>query len=465
MKQKLRSRLKARAWQFIALVFCSLFPWLASAENVIQGNPTNYLGLLRNLKAGDTLVLEPGVYNDPDDVPGLPFFNMNGLPDKPITVTGPESGARPVFLGRSTHNTVRFSNASYIIVRNIEIDGRNLGGAGVAAQGVSHHITLENIDIYGVGENQQIVGIKTSAPAWNWVIRRCIIRNAGTGMYLGESDGTAPFVAGLIENNLILDTMGYNIQIKHQVSRSGISGMPTGDLSTIVRHNVFSKAQNGSTEGMARPNLLIGHFPLSGQGSSDVYEIYGNLFYQNPTGESLFQGEGNIALHHNLFFNSAGGGLSVQPHNNVPRTVRIFCNTVVASGSGMVVRGGDPSYEQKAIGNAVFASSPIVADDQKDNITGSYTEAGQYLSNPFAPLGQFDLFPKTGTLKGSKIDSSSFNTFLEWDKDFNSRLDSGLIRGAYGEEGQNPGWLPKMERKPSSSIAPSPPNNLRIVDQ
>ncbi len=34
--------------------------------------------------------------------------------------------------------------------------------------------------------------------------------------------------------------------------------MPTADRKTIIRHNVFSKANNAATGGNARPNLLVG---------------------------------------------------------------------------------------------------------------------------------------------------------------------------------------------------------------
>ena len=153
--------------------------------------------------------------------------------------------------------TVRFDNASYIIVRNVEIDGRDRGGDGVNSQGNSHHITLENVVIRGVGGNQQIVGISTKATVWDWTIRNCEIYGAGTGLYLGDSDGSVPFIRGLIENNLMVDTIGYNMQIKHQNGRPNLAGIPTGNSQTIIRHNVFSKANNASGGGNARPNLLV----------------------------------------------------------------------------------------------------------------------------------------------------------------------------------------------------------------
>jgi len=95
----------------------------------------------RALTAGDTLVLAAGTYDDPNDVPGLPIFSLNGTASAPITITGGGDASQTVLLGRSSHNTIRFSNSSYVIVKNLTVDGRDLGGDAVNAQGFSHHIT------------------------------------------------------------------------------------------------------------------------------------------------------------------------------------------------------------------------------------------------------------------------------------------------------------------------------------
>ncbi|MGG7055962.1 hypothetical protein [Nitrosomonas sp. ANs5] len=106
---------------------------------------------------------------------------------------------------------------------------------------------------------------------------------------MGNSDGSAPFIAGLIEYNLITQTLGYNLQIKHQRPRPNLAGMPVGDQVTTIRHNVFSKADPPRNPSSPRPNVLLGHWPLTGRGENDRYLVYSNFFYQNPQ-ESLFQG-------------------------------------------------------------------------------------------------------------------------------------------------------------------------------
>jgi len=420
----------------------------ALSGSVIQADPSNYLSRLRGLRAGDTLQLSAGSYDDPNDVPGLPVFNLNGTSTQPIVITGPTSGPRAVILGRSTHNTVRFSDASHVIIRHVDIDGRNLGAAAVAAQGRAHDITLEYLNIRGVGNDQQTVGISTvGSTVWNWIVRRNTIDGAGTGIYFGNSDGRSPFIAGIIENNLIRNTLGYSMQIKHQLPRpTNIAGMPTTPQKTIIRHNVFHKSGNSSTGSLARPNLLVGHFPLSGSGQDDLYEIYGNFLYQNPT-EALFQGEGNIAFYGNILVNDFGSAINIQPHLDVPRYVRVLGNTVVARDSGIRITGGSSGSTQAAIGNAVFAAAPISAATQSANTTDTYANAGIHLGNPSGPIGSLDLFPRVGMLNGPDAAIGSL-PFTDLGKDFNGSARSWTRRGAYSGEGINPGWKPALEIKP-----------------
>jgi hypothetical protein len=425
----------------------------ATGGAVVQANPGNYLSLLSTLRPGDTMVLASGTYDNPSSVPGLPLFDINGAPGNPIVITGPTSGAPAVFLGRSTHNTVRLSNASHLVLRNFEIDGRNQGAAGIAAQGLAHNITIENLRITGVGDDQQTVGISTvGSTVWNWVIRRNVIEGAGTGIYFGNSDGRSPFIAGLIENNLIRDTIGYNMQIKHQLPRpTNIAGMPTSPQKTIIRNNVFSKSANSSTGALARPNLLVGHFPTSGPGMDDQYEIYGNFFWQNPT-EALFQGEGNVAFYGNVMVNDSGSAVNIQPHLDVPRYVRVFGNTVVASGTGIRVTGGATSSTQRVFGNAVFAATPLsvsgAAAAQSDNSTDSYANAVNHLIAPRGTLGAVDLYPRAGMLTGAAWNAPELSGFAGAGVDFNGAARSFTRRGAYSGEASNPGWRLALDRKP-----------------
>src|SRR5215210_7334688 len=312
----------------------------AAPLRTIQANPSTYKNLLTTLVPGDRLLLAPGTYTQQ-----LRISNKNGQPGKCIVIEGPATGAPALFQGSSTFNTISLINVSYMVFRNLQLDGMHLLGDGVKAEANSayaHHITVDNLRLTNYDQSIDRGGTSTKGKAWNWVIRNTTIARAGVGMYLGKPDGTGEFVNSLIEHNLVYDSMLYNVQIKHQIGRDTASGIPASG-TTIVRHNVFSKESGAATGTNARPNVLVGHWPLTGAGSTDTYQFYGNLFYQNPT-EALFQGEGNIALHDNLFVNRVfSRAIRIQKHNNLPRRIEIFNNTVVASGEGIVIYNGDPA--------------------------------------------------------------------------------------------------------------------------
>lgn len=412
----------------------------------IHAGPDNYREALSRLRPGDVLLLDPGYYRH-----GLSIDGMSGTEGKPIVIAGFKE--RAVFLANPEEDTVTLRDASYIVLRNLEIDGRKLMVNGVRSTGnFAHHIVLENLYIHNLGQNQQIVGISTKSPAWDWQVRRTVIVGAGTGMYFGNSDMRHPFVGGTIENNLIVNTIGYNLQIKHQAARPDIPGMPTEPRATVIRHNVFIKASGGSVApNEVRPNVLVGHWPLSGPGKDDMYLIYGNLFYENP-GEALFQGEGRIALYNNVFYNSHKieyPAIAIQPHNDIPRKTRIFFNTVVHPWKGIRIlyKEGEADRDQELVGNAVFADTPIQGGKSKDNIVGDFEEAEKYLQNPNAVMPALNLLPKTNKLRGTQIDLKAFSEFPDFDRDFESEARDGRYRGAYSAARSDPGWRLAVELK------------------
>ncbi len=420
----------------------------AAPLRTIQATPSNYRSLIAGLLPGDRLLLAAGTYTQ-----GLNLWEKNGEPGKCIVIEGPASGSPALFTGSDVRNTVSFKNSSYIAVRNLSLDGQGKAGNGVKAEATgtyAHHILIEGLSFRNFNQSYLTVGISTKSPAWNWVVRYNTITSTGTGMYFGNSDGTAETANFLVEHNLVYNTLDYNIQFKHQLARNTAIGMPASG-TTIIRHNTFSKVGSPAGGVQNGPNLLVGHWPLSGAGSTDMYQIYGNFFDQNPH-EGLFQGEGNLAFHDNVLLNRNSYGVNIQPHNSVPRRIDIYNNTVVVgSGNGIRIAGADPAYTQRVVGNAVFAPTPLTGGQQSNNVTGTYAAAGTYLNNPFASLGSgLDLYPKTGQLQGTAIDHSVFSGQVDWNRDFNGRSRISTYRGAYSGDGVNPGWTLARAIKPET---------------
>jgi len=155
-----------------------------------------------------------------------------------------------------------------------------------------------------------------------------------------------------------------------------------------------------------------------------------------------------VAIHANVFVNDTGAAINVQPHNGRVRDILILGNTVVASGHGIAIRGGDPSYAQRVVGNAVFAAMPIAGGVASDNVTGSRAEAPRFLVNPLATTAERDFRPKPAALEGAPLDVRDYAGLTDGDRDFDGRPRDGSVRGAYGGEAPPGAWLPRVEPKP-----------------
>lgn len=437
--------MRPKSLLFAASIFLS-----TSAALAADADPTNYTSILPTLKPGDTLNLAPGTYTS-----GLNITNLNGSEGAWITIAGPASGAPAVFEGNACCNTVEITNSSYVVVRSITVDGKQIPGVfGVSAKGglgnVVHHITIEGCSFIGQGGSQQTVGISTKTPTFGWIIRRNIIDGAGTGIYLGNSNYADPFVGGVIENNLIKDTIGYNMQIKNQNPWPDHAAMPAGDVKTIIRDNVFIKNDAPSPDGN-RPNLFVGAFPDTGPGAGSLVEVYGNVFVHNVP-ESLLQATGRVTIHDNIFVDAGDMAINLRDHDGFPlKLAHVYNNTIYSAKRG-VVFGSAATEASLAVGNLIFADTPIEGNvgSMSDNIGESVANAAMFVASPSVSFGEMDFYPLPGKAAGAALDLSPFGAETSYACDFNgaSKGDK-TFRGAYAGSGMNPGWAIAAGIKPA----------------
>jgi hypothetical protein len=453
----------------ITLIAVFVLYTLQSNANLITANPVNYLSFLTTLTAGDTLLLTSGTYTG-----SLRLVGRNGTTAQPIVIMG--SGNTTVFEGQACCNTVSITKCSYVVFKNFKCDGlHNSTIDALKAEGDSgnwaHHITVEYLEIVNYDGSRQNVGVSTKCPAWDWIIRKNRITNVGTGMYLGSPLGYWPFVNGLIENNYIGYTLGYNIQIKEQKGnyRNQYAGTAVNGKTTI-RYNTFSKDLNSETGNNARPNLFLCGFPKIGWGSQDYYEVYGNFFYNNPT-EALFQGTGNIRLYNNVFINhyDPGSGLRTvyfTPYDSIsPQDIQVFHNTIWSnqSAGGIRIYGPDANYNQYCYANAVFAALPITNfTDSVNNITGSYSDAANYVLSASTNIASLNMYPQSGKLKGVITSDAHFQNNALYNNDFNATTYDWTYRGAYSGCCTNNGWQLQLDTMNYSTIVPTNINNVQV---
>lgn len=408
----------------------------ASAAEV-QADPSDYQEKLGMLQPGDTLVLAPGEY------PRLTLNGLHGTPDAWIRITGPESGDPAIITSDSCCNTVQLYDSSYLEIANLVIDAQGLFVDGINAKdSISHDILIENNILQGFPEGeQQIVGISTKSPAWNWTIRGNTIIEAGTGLYLGNSDGGMPFINGVIEYNLVITPVGYCMQVKHQNDYTPFEGMPEGPNTTIIRHNVFIKDDRPSPSG-DRPNLLVGGFPDSGAGAMDTYQIYGNVLLDNPR-EALLQATGRVSVHDNIFVGASPSFPAIAFTTHEGKAVKlahVYNNTIFTGGTGISISSA-ATEDDAVVGNLVFAATPISGNiaDARDNIEASEAEASQYVNMPGTMFGAMDFYPLPNAVEGEPLDLGKFVGDADYDRDFNGASKGDLrFRGAYAGAGENP---------------------------
>ena len=439
-------------WAVMASAALAVSPAVAAAATV-QADPSNYVAKLGTLHPGDTLQLAAGTYV------GLALSNLDGTASQWITVSGPAVDPPTAVIQASPSgccNVVDITNSSFLAIENLLIDGNHVPSAfGISAGGgtanVVHDIRIDGNTIVHCDNDgdpndlgQQDDGISTKTPTWGWIIRRNKIVGAGTGLYLGNSDGSDPFIGGLIEDNLVDSPTGYCMEIKFQMPRPSVAGIPTSPTTTIIRDNVFIKKDHAATTSGGRPQVLVGGFPATGPGAQDRYEIFGNLFFHDSD-DSLLQASGRVTIHDNLFVDAPGQRAIALRDQDLPlEQAYVYNNTIYGMPSGIVFGNSAPQGDA-VVGNLVFAATPITGpiSDMRDNMADTQASAGQYVAMPSTTLGAMDFYPLAGKCTGTALDESKFAQDTAYSVDFNGTSKGAFTyRGAYAGSGANPGWPP-----------------------
>ncbi len=442
------------------LTLLSLFIQGACAGEVKTATPADYRKKLTTLSPGDTLRLEPGIYPA-----GLPLTDCNGTADAWITIEGPPPAAGVAEIRQqAVANCVELRRSSHLALRRLHIQGGGPDGIpgqfGISAQGGLknrvHHIQVEDCVISGWNTSQQSVGISTKTPTWDWTIRRNKIIDCGTGLYLGNSNGNDPFIRGVIEGNLVMNPLGYCMEIKFQQPRPVVEGIPTTASRTLIRDNVFIKNDAPSPSG-DRPNLLVGGFPEHGPGSDDSYEICGNFFYHNPR-ESLLQASGRVSIHDNVLVDSSSSrhaAITLRNHDLPLRQAHVYHNTIFHAARGIHMANA-ASQGHLVVGNAVFADVPWMLPSTSGhlagNLAGTIAQAKEHLAHPSLHLGQMDLHPVPGSAQEPAPDLTACAGDTALGQDFEGVARGRLVfRGAYAGPAAPSAWRPDARLKPPPS--------------
>ncbi|MBA3465412.1 MAG: right-handed parallel beta-helix repeat-containing protein [Deltaproteobacteria bacterium] len=425
-------------------------PATASAQTYTI-NPTDDLfARLRNLQAGDEVIVNAGTYT----TTGLLQVTWAGTPQQPIIVRGAD-GARPIIQGTPNQNVIDLGG-SYWTLKNFEIRG---GSHGVRLA-ASDHAVLEDLVLHSLGD----VGISCNRPGqdcYQMTIRHNEIYNTGLsstgeGMYLGGNDATNIFRDSIVERNYIHDmggSQGDGIEIK------------TGATGVIVRDNVIIRAKY--------PAITM--YGYAGSGAQNIVERN----YIHTTVDNGIQIVGQVIVRNNIVLAAGANGIQSKPSQaETPKDLVIAHNTIVGSG-GPCLKSNDwaTAQNQRVTNNALYCTGGT-AIDLNGGAPNATLANNIGLGTSNAPMGfragtsvaadlgtAMKVYPPAGSMLINA--GITTNPVIE---DFN-----GMVRGdgmpdvgAYEHTATtNPGWDPQEGFKtetPVNGADNSMPMNVECID-
>ena len=102
----------------LGLAAAALVIFGARVAWAVDADPATYEALVPTLVPGDTLDLAAGTYTGNLDIVGIA-----GTEDAPIVIQGPADGSA-VFTGNACCNTIEITDASFVVIKNLTVDGQ-----------------------------------------------------------------------------------------------------------------------------------------------------------------------------------------------------------------------------------------------------------------------------------------------------------------------------------------------------
>lgn len=384
--------------------------------------------VLGKLKAGDQVTIHAGRYK----VPGYVALELLGTKDNPIVIAG-KPGDEVIVEGISSQNTFNLSG-SWFSLQGLKIEG---GSHGVRL-GTCDHVTLQDLEISGVGD----VGISCNFGGKTCeaiTIRRNHIHHTGVSggpgecMYLGCNNNACQVWDSVIEYNWCHDTtaggQGDGIELK------------TGSYNNIVRHNVIHDVKYPAitvygTVNNKKPNIVEGNVIWAVQDNG--IQMVGDATVQNNIifdvgnyGLQIKPSQGelveNLIVQHNTVINPGSTCLRAsdlsQGSNNEISNNALFCN----GGTAMKIVGGP--------GTTKFETN--AGEGATEGLTKGFVSVGDAAEAMIDPAKK-NVYPS----KASKLLKAGSPSQVKLDFNCRPRSASSIDIGAYqyGPE-QNPGWV------------------------
>jgi Right handed beta helix region len=421
------------AWSFLA------YPAAARTIEIhpaVSTTDEEFERVANTLAPGDTLVLRGGTYSQT----ARRAITVNGTAAAPIVIRSASGESalltRPLD-NMDTQNNIELVSCNHLVLDELRFEG---GSIGVRFLG-GNHITVQNCEIFGTGNNAMAMN---SGSSTGLLIRHNEIHHTGLssgttegeGMYVGCNNATCSITNSVFEGNYI-----HHLRATSDGGNDGIE-IKVGSYGNIVRNNVI----HDTTIGKRYPGIFV----YGGGTPANIVE--GNAIWNS--GEAI-QVVSDAVIRNNLILNS-DVGITAAPHVQVSqmRNVTIVNNTIYGHSTGIRVRWTNAANMILA-NNAIYCPTGTAVDAA--GISTSTVEANYVQGGMTGISVGGAAFVAGGTAESAFLDAPGFDFWLTSSSilrgkgapgaapalDFNGTSRTAPIDvGAYEREGlsENPGW-------------------------
>ncbi|MBO87366.1 MAG: hypothetical protein CL927_18615 [Deltaproteobacteria bacterium] len=441
----------AQEFHVLAVLLFALSP--AAWANTFEVTPGSDLqGIFDTLAPGTEVILEDGTYTLTKT---LTVTEKNGTEDAPVVIRAADDASPVLQLGPDPETdsyadrVLRIESSNWVEVRGITIQGDQTASTGRESYGgvridASSNVSLVDCKVTELpGTGVYLSGDTTGVLIDHTEISRIY---EGYGIYAGASDASALTTGLLIQNSLIHDLLGEELQAVMLNHGTSATWLIDNVIYNITHTGVFM----GSTEG------------------GEQNRIEGNAIWN--LGNNGLGLQGSVLVRNNIIFNTGGSGIATSdPDRNTFTDVVISYNTVVDNdGWAANLQGWDLEEGHILANNAlcnpmaygVYMSKVVPEDTDPDDIptpgtvTTNYVcglvdgldeELGEVIAGggyaDFENVALWDFYPDRESLLIDGADPSG--TLYPPEIDFNGIAREGDAPdvGAYEWDGEgNPGW-------------------------
>ena len=330
--------------------------------------------LQASLKPGDTIMAEPGTYNEAISI------NKSGSAAGYITLKSQVPGGALIRPPAGSVNAV-YINANYVTIDGFDIAGASSGN-GIIGIGVHHVNVLNNVS----HDNAQS-GIQFVQSEFETITGNTTYNNASSGWYSGIS---------VYENRNVsgdTTTQGYRTIIANNTSYDNVTKTGTHSDGNGIIIDDFQNTQNSGSSNYTYPTLVQNNLVYGNGGSgvqvflSDNVTVANNTAYNNHqdnANTSTWRGEiTNASGNNNTFVNNiAVANPSVNSHNTAIANVSsgganqnvMWADNITyngTSGQASVNNDGGNSVPSAANGNMLGVDPKFVQPGVDFHLQGS----------------------------------------------------------------------------------------------